>query len=149
MTRPLKVSAGRRVGLTGCEAETSFLIVVVFDPVAVRAQDNALGDLPHDCLAGEAATDHVGYVKVFFLVVGVVELKGSVVSETTPHAPKSLLVIVQPQPQCSAALIGFRTLAALTPQPTISLAIDDPANFKRLTGLLGVAVLARRHGSSC
>jgi hypothetical protein len=55
----------------------------VFDPVAVRAQDNALGNLPHYRLAGEAATNHIGDIKVFFLVVGVVELKGSVDGEPT------------------------------------------------------------------
>jgi hypothetical protein len=121
----------------------------VFDPVAVRTQDNTLGDLSHNRLAGEAASDHICDIKVFFLSVGVVKFKGSVIGKPTPRASKGLLVCVKPQPQCSAAFIGFRPLAAFAPQPAVRLAVDNPTNVKRLLRLLGFAVLARQHGSSC
>jgi hypothetical protein len=120
----------------------------VFDVVAVRAENDALGDLALNRLARGAAPDDVADVEIFVLPVGVVELKCPVVSEITLRAAKSLFVASQPSPQVGSALVGIRPLAAPTPQPTIGLTIDHPANLKRLFGLLGVAVLANRHGSS-
>jgi hypothetical protein len=119
----------------------------MLDLMTIRAKDDALANLLKDRLTGKTAPNHVRDVEVLLLSARVVELKGAIVGETTSAALEGLLVIVKPPPQGSATFVGFRPLAALAPQPAISLAFDDSANLESLFWLLEVAILADQHDS--
>jgi hypothetical protein len=129
------------------EPAGSFLVVVVFNLMTVRAQDNALANLPEYRLAGKAAADHVGHVEVFRLSARMVKLQGSIVSESTPLTLERLLVFIQPLSQGGTPFVRLDPLAAPTTQPTVLLTFDHPANLKGSPLLLGLAILARFHSS--
>jgi hypothetical protein len=119
----------------------------VLDLVTVRAEDDALGDFSENRLAGKTAPDHVRHVEILFLPWGVMELQGTVIGEAAPFAKESLLVIIEPAPEGGTAFIGQHTLAAVTPQPAINLALDDSAYLERFLRLLGSTVFAGGQGS--
>src|SRR5437868_12962378 len=76
------------------------------------------------------------------------KLQSAIVSETTTHAVKCLLVLFQPQPQGRATDVGGRPFAGLALQAAIDLALVDSTDLEGLLLLIGVAVLAHFHGGS-
>lgn len=119
---------------------TLLAIIVMLDLVAVRAENNTLVDFLPDRLPGEPTADHVGDVGVLGLIAGVMEFERAEVGESTPRTVKCFLVLVQPQPESRPPDVGSSPLALLTAKSAVSLAIDDPANFKGSLGPVFSAV---------
>ena len=102
----------------------------MLDRVAVGTEDDALGHFAFHRFCGPATFNHVGYVVFLPLVVFVMKLERTEVSETAPLATERLFAFSEPLLESKAALIGAVLFAASATEAAIDFAIEDSANLK-------------------